>query len=415
MIRSLDYNHKLYEIAKEGKFGGKFEIKKIEDPGGEILQCYDSLEGRVYSGELLDPYKGVELYIDGGLTMTDSPLEQDSYQPAVDLARKEVLVGGLGLGLFIVMVEDKLKSGEISGLDVVETDRLLIDWVGDYLKPHYPMINIIEGDAWKYPDIITKRYDLVFIDIWQGVVCALAEGPEISKLYTNLLARDGKVLYWMEKIRDKMGSERGLPNPSSEGCPICDRVSNTCTSMLYKCLCMECTNEYEHHRSKIDPRFCFINSLREMEEEWPEGRCERVEENISNMRLASKFQAFYPNYTFDRRVVGEIGRRRPDGSFSSEQVRIKLEGKKVLNSEEEQKLEDATRDYLGEKGSENVEFYYPIYNHYDSEPLRNFWDFLTLNVPGRFCLACWDVTRDRYTFVTDRNIERLCRDRVRLK
>jgi len=244
MIKSSDYNHKLYEIAREGKFGN-WELKKESFSKDDILPLYNSKEGYIYTEKIVEDCYEVELADKLGAVMTDSEFEQDTYRLAVEKAHGRVLVCGLGLGLFNILVEAKIKSGVITQLDVVEEDPGLIDWVPGYL----PMLNtdIIEDDAWEYLKTTSKKYDLIFIDIWSPVAQALVEGSKISKIAERCLTAGGEVRYWLQELGVKLSKRRnGHAVNEDSFCHMCGRDSLISrVSNLYGILCMECADEYE--------------------------------------------------------------------------------------------------------------------------------------------------------------------------
>jgi len=202
MIRVSDYNHSLYDISKEGEFG-KWSLKKTVDKKGSDLYCYTQERGYIYKDQADRDWKGVKLKNEWGTMMTDNPFEQESYKNATELARGTVLVSGLGVGLFNVLVEEKIKNGTISQLDIVELSQGLADWVTTYI----PMMNtrIIVSDIQKYLEKTDEMYDFIFLDIWPVDLAAHHEGPLLSEKAKRCLKPHGTVRYWMEGIPPLMG------------------------------------------------------------------------------------------------------------------------------------------------------------------------------------------------------------------
>lgn len=202
MIRVADYNHRLYEIVKEGEFG-QWTLKKTVDKKGADLYCYTPEHGYIYKDQADDDWKGVELKNEWGAMMTDNPFEQASYQSAVELARGTVLVSGMGVGLFNVLVENKMKDGIISRLDIVELSQDLAEWVPQYI----PMMNtnVIVSDIHEFLEKTDKTYDLIFLDIWAPDLAACLEGPLLAEIAQRCLKSNGTVTYWMEGIPPLMG------------------------------------------------------------------------------------------------------------------------------------------------------------------------------------------------------------------
>jgi len=195
MIKVSDYNHRLYEITKEGKFG-KWTLKKILYKKGSDIVCYKPEWAYIYKDQPDEDWKGVELKDEFGVMMTDNIFEQESYKDALEFAHGSVLVCGLGIGFFNVMVEEKIKKGIISKLTIVEIDRDLVNWVTDYI----PMKNthIIVSDAREYLEKTGEKYDFIFIDIWPSDRGASLEGPVLAGKAKRHLNPGGTVRYWME-------------------------------------------------------------------------------------------------------------------------------------------------------------------------------------------------------------------------
>ncbi len=244
---NYNYNRRLHEIAKEGK-SGSWELRKATDAPFSILNCYDSRNGRVYYDVTRESFRFFELTNpDTGLAMTDSILERQSYEPAVDRCKGAVLMVGLGIGLLPSLVWDEL-GRKITAFDILECEPDIINLVGGYIK--YPIINIIQGDAWEFPKTCTRRYDFIFLDIWSPASQAIAEGPRLAELYRPLLTNPtSEVRFWLQEIRDKLDQNRRVVNKVLGPCRLCCKGADgiTLSSNLYGGLCMECAYEYENY------------------------------------------------------------------------------------------------------------------------------------------------------------------------
>lgn len=247
MIRSLDYNHKLYEIAKEGK-SGDWVLKKLVEPRLTIVNNYDRIKGTIFRDVLLEDNPVVRLYHDFErklFTMDDTPWHQESYKTATEAARGRVLSCGQGIGLFNVMVESKLNSGEITGLDVVELDEDVIKLTWEYTKR--PGVNLVLGDAYDYIQNTNETYDFIFWDVGVGLAMVIAEAPGILELAKRLLLPGGEFMYWGQEIGEKLnGRPRGVEFAGTydvdEPCRLCGGRRH---AHLYGSLCMECAWELE--------------------------------------------------------------------------------------------------------------------------------------------------------------------------
>jgi len=245
MIRSSDYNHKLYEIVREGR-SGDWELEKIVLPAGRILRTYNR-KGFISFDVIQEEWKSVGLISGDGYAMTDSPFEQETYKAAVERAKGRVLMCGLGLGLFMSLATEKIQSGQISGLDIVEINRHVIDLTLPVVEEFWA--RCIQGDAWTYLETTEEKYDFIFVDIWGPPAQALAEGPGIISLAGRCLNPGGETWYWLQEIGGCLSHERGLKEHSELPCRVCGKNGDLSLHYnLYGGLCLECAEEYESYK-----------------------------------------------------------------------------------------------------------------------------------------------------------------------
>ena len=402
MIDPKNYNHKLYEIAVEGKFG-KWELKKIvAEPDKCLLPIYNTDGGFISPEEELGgDWKGVELLDSLGRVMTDLTLEQDSYKPAVEKSHGRVLMCGLGLGLFNVLVEGKIEDGIITQLDVVELDEELIDWVTGYI----PMLNtkVIPTDAWDYLRTTPEKYDLIFIDIWSPVAQAVAEGPEIAKIAERCLLPNGEVRYWMQELGKRLSNGRYDHDTNEDPhCLMCERGGGiTAFSNLYGGLCRDCAEEYEMALFKENLDACILNSLLKLDEEYHDGY-EVEDENVSNRRLRAKLEYYGYEAEFSPEVKNGL---KPDILVKSKGIAI--EAKKYLHSSQLGDLMKVIGLHIGET---DLKVVVVIYSYYDALSLRRLWTYISkLEFPSRVKVVCWDGEKDelRYVILNESELEKI--------
>lgn len=99
----------------------------------------------------------------GVLFMSDEPGEIASQQSAIDECRRrggDVLVTGLGLGLFVQAISDAVRS-----VTVIEASQEVVDLVLPSLRAACPCeVRVIVADARMFaPD---RHYSVVWHDIW---------------------------------------------------------------------------------------------------------------------------------------------------------------------------------------------------------------------------------------------------------
>lgn len=247
MIKSSDYNHRLYEIAREGK-SGDWELKKEIVPKYEVVYGFNARKGTYSLEALNEAYPSVVLYYDPQeklRMMADLASDQAENELVIDHAHGKMLTAGLGLGLLPLMLEGKLSQGIITQIDIVEVNEDVINLCWGHTKK--PGLNLISGDIWEYlKGLGGKTYDFIYIDIWASRAEAIAEGLIIADLAKKGLAEGGEVRYWLQEIKEKLLPNRGVPYELlmdiDSRCRLCGRRNH---AHLYGCLCKECADEYE--------------------------------------------------------------------------------------------------------------------------------------------------------------------------
>lgn len=244
MIKSLDYNHKLYEIAKEGELNGWVLKKNLESENLCIRYFPDY--GSHYLAKVEGDFPVVTLSFKGAETMTSDVREHDSYKPVVESCGGKILMVGLGVGLLPSLVWDKLGS-KVTHMDIVEVEQDVIDLVGKYIN--HPAISLIQGDAWKYPGTCKKTYDFIFIDIWNSNAEAIAAGPGLVESYRRLLNPGGEVRYWLQELGQSLENQRGdlEPHRTNTPCKLCGGGWFQGHSNLYGGLCLQCARDFEFY------------------------------------------------------------------------------------------------------------------------------------------------------------------------
>ena len=107
--------------------------------------------------------KFARLLVNGHVMMSETPMEHRTNREFVWEAHGDVLVGGLGLGMILLAVQDKEK---VRSITVIEKNQDVIDAVYHQL-PLNQKVTLIQDDVftWK-PD---RKYDCVYMDIWSYV------------------------------------------------------------------------------------------------------------------------------------------------------------------------------------------------------------------------------------------------------
>ena len=94
--------------------------------------------------------------------MSDTQMEQYTNRDFVLAAHGRVLIGGLGIGMVLLAIQDK---PEVSEILVVEKYQEVIDLVKDQL-PLNEKVTIVAGDIFDYvPD---GKFNTIYLDIWNS-------------------------------------------------------------------------------------------------------------------------------------------------------------------------------------------------------------------------------------------------------
>jgi len=230
------------KILREGQVGNFILEKKVMPKGMEV-QMYDSKEGRIYWDVLSEDFPVVVLIekTEDGKTvwMSDAPLEQESILPAVPLARGDVLICGLGIGLLPTLIKNK-KS--VKHIDIVEINKEVIELVFEQIKT--PKMSVIHADAWKYLAETENKYDFVHVDIWGSITAPIKEIARAIELASRCLKPNGKIRCWMQELYDRIKDNLPKKPVHSSGvgvyppCLICGKIIRN----DYAGLCMDCAD-----------------------------------------------------------------------------------------------------------------------------------------------------------------------------
>nr|DAL67563.1 MAG TPA: Thermospermine synthase ACAULIS protein biosynthesis, tetraamine, thermospermine, spermidine [Bacteriophage sp.] len=140
-------------ILKDGQVGDfKLQHYEISDNNFyAIVRC--GIPSGIY----------VRLINRGECVMSDTPMEKETNRDFVRNAHGNVLIGGLGIGLIILAIQDK---EDVKQITVVEKNREVIELVGKQL-PLNPKVNIVNDDVFEYKPLI--KYNTIYMDIWNYI------------------------------------------------------------------------------------------------------------------------------------------------------------------------------------------------------------------------------------------------------
>ncbi len=148
----------------------------------------------------LKPGRYTRLVYKDRIWMSDTPMEIRTQSREVALAHGDCLVAGLGMGIFVLQIQDK---PEVRSITVIEKEQAVISLV----LPHLPFntkVKVICGDIYD-PKVIDRklRFDFIFFDIWDNICGDNAyDMGRLKRRFRPLLRKDSPQA-WMGSWREQ--------------------------------------------------------------------------------------------------------------------------------------------------------------------------------------------------------------------
>ncbi len=141
------------EILKDGKVGD-FELTHFEIGEKDFIVMYRMG---------ISPSRYVRLLHKGECVMSDTNMEKRTNADFVINAHGNVLIGGLGIGLILLAIQDK---EDVKQITVVEKNMEVIELVGSQL-PLNSKVHIVHDDVFEYKPLF--KYNTIYMDIWNYI------------------------------------------------------------------------------------------------------------------------------------------------------------------------------------------------------------------------------------------------------
>lgn len=140
-------------------------ILKDGQVGDFKLQHYDISDNNFYAIVRcgIPPGTYIRLINRCDCVMSDTPMEKETNRDFVRNAHGNVLIGGLGIGLIILAIQDK---EDVKQITVVEKNREVIELVGKQL-PLNSKVCIVNDDVFEYKPLL--KYNTIYMDIWNYI------------------------------------------------------------------------------------------------------------------------------------------------------------------------------------------------------------------------------------------------------
>lgn len=127
----------------------------------------------------------------GEIWMSNTLMEVITHQKAIKQAKGNVLVAGLGLGMFLTAIKDKK---EINKIIVIEKSKEIIKLIGKYYQNK--KIEIINSDIFQYQT--KEKFDFIWFDIWPDICNDNLQEMEFLKNKFSKNSND--ILCWSEEF-----------------------------------------------------------------------------------------------------------------------------------------------------------------------------------------------------------------------
>lgn len=143
---------KMADIIKERE-GERFKVDTFEI-------TYDNVWIMLSQGISPGKYARLIDKAEHACVMSDTQMERQTNWEFVEKAHGKVLIGGLGIGMVLLAIQDK---PEVTSILVVEKYQEVIDLVKDQL-PLNDKVTIIQGDIYDY--VPEEQFNTIYLDIW---------------------------------------------------------------------------------------------------------------------------------------------------------------------------------------------------------------------------------------------------------
>ena len=146
----------LYELLPEMECDS-FALDKFE--GCNSVRCY------IPPGRYVRLVRKISGKRATSVIMSNTPMEQRTCVSVVQRAHGDVLIGGFGLGMIVLAMQDK---PNVSSITVIENNKEIIDNIAAVL-PLNDKVTVIHDDVYEWKPQRGKKYDTIWLDIWDNI------------------------------------------------------------------------------------------------------------------------------------------------------------------------------------------------------------------------------------------------------
>ncbi|GAH45498.1 unnamed protein product, partial [marine sediment metagenome] len=135
--------------------------------------------------------------------MSDTPMEQEALRIPSVVARGDVLIVGLGLGLLPILI--KMRNKMVDSITIIEKNREVANLVYNKIKTRKTSLLLNDGES--YLAVPGRKFDFIFIDIWGSITAPMREIDHWTDLANNRLKKGGEVRCWLQELYDRIKSK----------------------------------------------------------------------------------------------------------------------------------------------------------------------------------------------------------------
>lgn len=132
-----------------------WKLQKFEIKPGDIRAMFDGIA----------PGKYIRLLHDDECVMSDTNMEKRTNSEFCINAHGDIIIGGLGIGMIVMAVQDK---PEVHSITVIEKNEEVIEMIASQLNFN-DKVNIICDDVFSWKPDRGVKYDMVYMDIWNYI------------------------------------------------------------------------------------------------------------------------------------------------------------------------------------------------------------------------------------------------------
>ena len=144
----------------------------------------------------------VRLMVNGDVMMSDTPMEYRTNFSFINNAKGKVFIAGLGIGVVLNALREKINNGIITEIIVLEKDQNIINLVAPFFKDLRDKVKIICGDIYTYfPDDV-ETFDTIYFDIWYSITEANNEVAYLNRRWGQKLKKGSWISHWGKGYRD---------------------------------------------------------------------------------------------------------------------------------------------------------------------------------------------------------------------